>query len=343
MESKPVKCVIWDLDNTVWHGILQEGDDLVLRDGITEIFDTLDSWGIIQSVASRNDEEPCRARLKSLGIDHWFLEPQVNWGAKHASVRRIAQSLNIGTDSLLFVDDDPFEREEVTSVLGDVRTLDPDDLPLLLKRPDVRPAVVTPEGRRRRLMYLEDQRRREAEENFEGPGSDFLASLDAEYVIRRAEKADLSRAGELTVRTNQLNATGRTFGAGELDAVRRSPDHDLLVMELSDRFGSYGTVGLVLMVRGPGTWTIKLLLTSCRVMSRGAGTVLLHHLVDRAGRRGVTLRSEFVHTGRNRTMFALYRFAGFVQVADDDGVLLLEHRPGGVSPDLGHSGITASW
>lgn len=343
MSLKPVKCVIWDLDNTVWRGILQEGDRLILRDGIEEVFDTLDSWGILQSVASRNEEQPCMAQLKSFRINQWFLEPQVNWGAKHKSVERIADRLNIGTDSLLFIDDDPFEREEVTSVLSNVRTLDPIDLHLLLERPDVRPKVVTPEGRSRRLMYLEDQQRREAEENFEGPASEFLACLNAEYVVRRAEEKDLARAGELTVRTNQLNATGRTFGVEELAAIRQSPDHHLLVMELSDRFGSYGTVGLALIKRVPGIWTIKLLLTSCRVMSRGAGTVLLHHLVDRAAQEGVTLRSDFVPTGRNRTMFALYRFAGFAEVGNDDGVVLLEHRSGGVSPDLGHSKIVATW
>ncbi|MFJ2115673.1 MULTISPECIES: HAD-IIIC family phosphatase [unclassified Streptomyces] len=335
--------MIWDLDNTVWLGILQEGDRLALREQIREIFDTLDSWGILQSVSSRNDENSALAQLKSFGIDHWFLEPQVNWGAKHESVRRIAERLNIGTDSLLFIDDDPFEREEVSSVLGDVRTMDPAGLATLLERPDVRPAVVTAEGRRRRQMYQEDRQRRVAEENFEGPSTEFLASTNAVYTVRKAEEADLPRAGELTVRTNQLNATGRTFGIEELAGYRQSEDHELLVMELTDRFGSYGTVGLALLEREPERWTVRLLLTSCRVMSRGAGTVLLHHLVARAAEQGVALRSEFVHTGRNRTMFAMYRFAGFTEVTTGGDGLMLEYAPGGVSPDLGHSKVVALW
>lgn len=343
MPLKPIKCVVWDLDNTVWRGVLQEGDELEIRAGIEKIFDTLDGWGVLQSVASRNDEASCLTQLKHFGIEKWFLEPQLNWGAKHESVRRIAERLNIGTDSLLLIDDDPFERAEVRSVLSDVRTLDVADLHTLLDRPDIKPPVVTPEGRRRRLMYMENRRRVEAEDNFEGPTSEFLAALDAEYTIRRAGESDLARAGELTVRTNQLNATGRTFSIEELDRFRRSDRHELLVMELTDKFGSFGLVGLALLGREPDLWTIKLLLTSCRVMSRGAGTVLLRHLADRAQRHGATLRSEFIHTDRNRAMFAIYKFAGFTQVGGNDDELLLEHRPRAASPSLSHSRILAPW
>jgi FkbH-like protein len=336
--------VVWDLDNTVWSGTLLEGDQLALRPGIEEIFHTLDSWGVLQSVASRNELEPVLDQLKVFGIEHWFLVPQVNWGAKHQSVKWIAQSLNIGTDSILLVDDQPFEREEVRSILPEVRVLDPMDLQTLLNRKDLQPSVVTAEGRRRRLMYLENQQRLAAERNFARPTSEFLASLDSEYIIRRVAERDLARASELIVRTNQLNATGRTYSVEELAAFCSSDQHDLLAMELTDRFGSFGVVGLALVDRGkPDVWLIKSLLTSCRVMARGAPSVLLGHLAERAAGNGVRLRSDFVHTGRNRAMFATYRFAGFRQVGGSAGEPLLEYAHNGAPPAPVHSRIVADW
>ena len=343
MSSGLIKCVVWDLDNTVWLGTLLEGDDLELRVGVEKIFDTLDSWGILQSVASRNDEATCLAQLESFGIDEWFLAPQVYWGAKHESVRKIAERLNIGTDSILLVDDDPFEREEVRSVLPEVRVIDPTELHVLLERPDIKPSVVTAEGRRRRLMYLENQQRLEAKENFTGPTAEFLASLNSEYIIRRVTENDLARAGELTVRTNQLNATGRTYSVEQLEGFRRSGRHELLAMELTDRFGSFGMIGLALVELRTEVWTIKLLLTSCRVMSRGAPSALLSNLAKRARESGARLRSEFVHTGRNRAMFATYRFAGFTQVGGNANESLLEYTQDSPPPELAHGRIVATW
>ncbi|MFW6012385.1 MAG: hypothetical protein ACOC92_01605, partial [bacterium] len=146
---------------------------------------------------------------------------------------------------------------------------------------------------------------------------------------------------ELTVRTNQLNATGYTYSYEELDRFRRSPDHLLLVASLEDRFGTYGKVGLALIDRkaeealdgidGEGeadegeVWFLKLLLMSCRVMSRGAGSILLAHVLQRARDEGARLLAEFRPTDRNRQMLVTYKFAGFREVERQDGSILFEH------------------
>jgi FkbH-like protein len=320
-----VKCVVWDLDNTVWKGVLAEDKGVVLRPEVAEAIAVLDSRGILQSVASRNDADLALSRLRDTGLEEFFLVPQITWGAKSVSVSRIAELLDIGLDTVMFVDDDPFERAEVHGAHPQVRTVDADHIAALPQRADLRPVSITEEARRRRLMYIAQQRRRTAEESFEGPPESFMASLGLRLVLRHARTGDLARAEELTLRTNQLNTTGRTYSHRELDGMRESPDHRLLVANLSDRFGDYGTIGLVLIHTAGQLWTLKLLLVSCRVISRGVGGVILGALIAHTKESAIRLQGEFVATGRNRAMLITYRFAGFEKVSSTDDTVILEH------------------
>ncbi|MER5638831.1 HAD-IIIC family phosphatase [Kitasatospora sp. NPDC002227] len=331
--EKPLKVVVWDLDNTFWQGILLEDGDVEPREGVAEAVRELDARGVVQSVASRNDAATALARLTELGLAEYFLVPQIGWGAKSESVRRIAEALNLGLDAFLFLDDDPFEHAEVSRAHPQVRTAEFTDAAALLTRPDLAVAPGTPDGSWRRLQYRTDLRRADAEQEFTGTPDEFLATLGLRLTVRHAQPGDLRRAEELTVRTHQLNATGYTYSMAELDELRSSASHALLVAELADRFGDYGTIGLVLVEQGAELWTLKLLLVSCRVMSRGTGTVLLNHVIGRAIEQGVRLRGEFVPTDRNRPMQVAYRFAGFAPAGEENGVMLLEHR-GGTAPAL---------
>ncbi|MET8578126.1 HAD-IIIC family phosphatase [Streptomyces sp. NPDC005012] len=320
-----VKCVVWDLDNTVWDGVLLEDARVTLRPAVVEVIRTLDERGILNSIASRNDHDAAMAKLEELGIADYFLHPQINWGNKSDSVRAVAEAFNIGIDTLAFVDDQPFERDEVRFAHAEVLCVDAADAAGIPGLPRMRPRFVTADSRERRLLYRADVRRKEAQETHAGTDEEFLASLGMRFTIGPAHERDLQRAEELTVRTNQLNATGYTYSYDELDAFRRSPDHDLLVAGLEDRYGTYGKIGLALVERGTDAWTVKLLLMSCRVMSRGVGTVLLGHLIRSAHEAGVPLRAEFVPTDRNRVMYVTYKFAGFREAAREDGLTVLEH------------------
>ncbi|MEV5880466.1 HAD-IIIC family phosphatase [Streptomyces sp. NPDC052101] len=323
--AQTVKCVVWDLDNTVWDGVLLEDGDVTLRPAVVEVIRTLDERGILHSIASRNDHEAAMAKLEEFGLAEYFLYPQINWGNKSDSVRAVAEAINIGIDTLAFVDDQPFERDEVRFAHAEVLCIDAADAGAIPQLPEMQPRFVTGDSRERRHLYRADARRKQAEDTHQGTDEEFLASLDMRFTIAAAQERDLQRAEELTVRTHQLNATGYTYSYEELDAFRRSPDHDLLVAGLEDRYGTYGRIGLALVERGTGAWTVKLLLMSCRVMSRGVGTVLLGHLIRAAHEAGVALRAEFVPTDRNRTMYVTYKFSGFREVAKDGGLTVLEH------------------
>lgn len=325
-KQKEIKCIVWDLDETVWEGILLEGGADRLRPGIAELLETLDQRGILHSIASRNDHEAAMARLREFGIDHYFLYPEINWNAKSSSIARIRERLNLGIDTFMFVDDQPFERAEVADVLPQVTCWDAAEVAALPELEILTPRFVSDQARDRRRHYQEQIQREQAEATFVGPSEDFLASLQMELIIHPAQEVDLQRAEELTVRTNQLNATGVTYSYEELDAFRHREGCQVLICQLTDRFGDYGKIGLALFEEGPEFCHLRLLLMSCRVMSRGVGSVLLTQMMRLSQARGKKLRADFVKTGRNRMMLVTYRFAGFRQVeADDHGRLVLEH------------------
>ncbi|WP_433251709.1 HAD-IIIC family phosphatase [Streptosporangium sp. CA-135522] len=328
-DPRPIKCVVWDLDNTVWDGVLLEDGKVTLRPGVAEVIKVLDERGILQSVASRNHGEAAIEQLERFGLRDYFLAPQIGWSSKSESVAAIAKSLNIGIDTLALIDDQPFEREEVAFAHPGVLCLDAGDVPRIPEMPIFTPRFVTDDSRNRRSMYVGAELRDAAEREFGGTSEDFLATLDMTFTISPATEADLRRAEELSIRTNQLNSTGITYSYEELRGFAESADHLLLVAGLEDRFGSYGKIGLGLVERGAEIWTLKLLLMSCRVMSRGVGTVLLNHVMRLARDAGVRLQAEFLPNDRNRVMFVTYRFAGFQEVGTRGESQILES-------DLGH-------
>ncbi|NOT39093.1 MAG: HAD-IIIC family phosphatase [Alphaproteobacteria bacterium] len=331
-ECKQIKCVVWDLDDTLWQGTLLEGDDLVVTDLVRHTIVELDCRGVLQSIASKNDPAVAWDKLTALGLDEYFLYPQINWGNKSDSLRTIAEKLSIGLESLALVDDQPFERDEVCFHLSGVTVIDAAQLGGLLDMPALHPRTLTSESKQRRRMYQADIRRKDDEVKFDGARSQFLATLRMVVTLRRATEEDLWRAEELTTRTNQLNSTGRTYSREELHDLLQSEEHTLLIAELEDRYGSSGTVGLGLIERGSASWLLKLLIVSCRVVSRGVGSIMLTHILKSAARCGVRLQAEFVDTQRNRMMYITYKFGGFYEVGQRDAVTLLEHALGEIRP-----------
>jgi FkbH-like protein len=331
-EKQSIKCVVWDLDNTVWDGILLEDPEVRLRPHVVKILKTLDERGILQSIASRNDHDTALAKLREFGIEEYFLYPQINWNSKAASIGQIAKDINIGLDAIAFVDDQPFEREEVAFTHGQVLCIDSAELDGFLDRPELNPRFITEDSKQRRLMYMADIRRNREEEEFVGPKEEFLATLGMVFTIAPCREEDLKRAEELTVRTNQLNTTGYTYSYEELDELRKSPRHKLLVSSLQDRHGTYGKIGLTLIEVGEDVWNIKLLLMSCRVMSKGVGMIMIHHILRAAKEAGVRVRGEFVSNDRNRQMLITYKFAGFKEVDRVGNVMIMENDFSAIQP-----------
>jgi methoxymalonate biosynthesis protein len=306
-----VKCLVWDLDNTLWKGVLLEDGAVRLREEIRRVIVGLDERGILQAVASRNDHDHAWEWMEKLGIAEYIVAPQISWGPKSASVKAIAEKLQFALSAIAFIDDTEMERAEVARHVPEVRCYPAEMAEQLLELPEFTPATVTEDSRQRRRMYQAGFARETARSEFTGADEEFLRSAELEMRIRRADEADLARVAELTLRTSQMNATGVHYSDETLRGLLSDVDHEVLVVSMTDRFGPHGAVGIVLLEKRPTVWHLKLLATSCRVVAFGAGAVLLNWLTDQAASAGVNLVADFRRTDRNRMMEVAYRFAGF--------------------------------
>ncbi|MGP3987792.1 HAD-IIIC family phosphatase [Streptomyces sp. 3N207] len=349
-----VKCLVWDLDNTLWQGTLLEDGEVRLADEIREVIAELDDRGILQAVSSKNDFEPAWERLVQLGVAEYFVLAEIGWGPKSDAVRSIAEQLNFAHRTVAFIDDQPTERAEVEFHLPEVRCYPAELAAELTALPEFTPATRTVDSGKRRQMYQANFRRDAERAEFTGPDEAFLRSLDLELRIMRATGTELSRVEELTQRTSQMNATGVHYSDEELRGLLASEDHEVLVATLTDRFGTHGAIGVLLLEKRPAAWHLKLLATSCRVVSFGVGAVILNWLASEAADAGAHLLADFRRTDRNRMMEIAYRFAGFddqdcdcralLPVSETDGVerlhLVTERRDPPdtmrlITPDLG--------
>lgn len=338
-----IKCVVWDLDNTLWDGVLLESEQVALKPNVVQMIKTLDERGILQSIASKNNHDKTMDKLKEFGLDEYFIYPQINWNAKSSSIFQIKTAINIGMDTIAFIDDQDFERNEVKHQHPEVLCLDALNIDDLLEMECMNPKFITQDSKNRRKLYMSDIERNKIEENFEGPPEEFLETLDMVLDLSTVKDDDLKRAEELTVRTHQLNTTGYTYSYEELDAFRFSDKHKLMIAGLEDKFGTYGKIGLVLMECEETHWNLKLFLMSCRVMSRGVGTVILNTLMRQAKANGVKLRAEFISNDRNRMMYITYKFGGFKEIKEKDGMAIFEHDLENIPAMPTYMKITGDW
>lgn len=330
--EKRIKCLVWDLDRTLWEGTLSEGGGTVLRDGVRETLAELDQRGILFSIASKNEHAPALRRLEELGVADYFLCPEISWDDKSEGIRRIAEALNLKLDAFAFIDDSTFERDAVQYALPEVAVYPETAVGTLASLPEFTPRFITEDSRNRRQMYRADLVRRKVKSRF-GSDEEFLRTLDIHAQIRPVQVEDLQRVEELTVRTHQLNSTGYTYSYDELVEMAQSPAYIFQVCGLRDKYGDSGKVGLLLLENGEDLLTIKLLIVSCRVMAYGVGSALLTHAIRLAVGQGKRLRAEFLETEFNRIMFVTYKFAGFEEVEEQGDRLLLEYRGEGL-PEL---------
>ena len=279
-----VKCVVWDLDGTLWDGTLIETEDpmkLTLKPGIREIMEELDRRGILQSVASKNDEAAAMEVLRALGIAEFFLYPQIHWNPKSGSLERIAKCLNIGIDALAFVDDMAFERQQVASVWPAVRTYDAAEVGDLLQRPEF-DVPATEESRTRRQMYRAEEKRNTLMASSKTDITDFLRKCNLKLrLFTPATREEKLRCYELVVRTNQLNMSGVKYNPEEFEAVLNREGVKNFAFSCADDFGSYGIVGFGQYRVEGGKLVFTEFAMSCRVAGKFVESALFSHLLQR--------------------------------------------------------------
>ena len=281
--AEKVKCLVWDLDNTLWNGILIETEDnesLELKAGVLETIKKLDERGIIQSIASKNDFAPAMEQLEKLGISEYFLYPEIHWNAKSASIKNIAANLNIGVDAMAFIDDSVFEREQVHSALPEVRTYDALEVEKLTELPEF-DVIVTDESRHRREMYRAEEKRNALMASGNDDTVSFLRKCNLRIkVFAPQTEADITRCFELVNRTNQLNMSGRRYTRNEFDALLSKIGQTSIAFSCRDDFGSYGIVGFMQYRKDNCELCFTEFAMSCRVAGKYVESALFTHVLN---------------------------------------------------------------
>jgi len=316
----PVKVVVWDLDDTLWSGVLADVgvEGVRLRPQSVSALRYFDERGIIQTIASKNDADEARAALDELGVADFFLCSQIHWGPKSLSLAAQARALDLGLDAFLLIDDQPFERGEVVAVHPQVRVCDPGALSDLMGHPWF-DAPATTESRNRRALYRAEAARVEALESGAGDYEQFLRSASLRLLVRPLSQEDVERAYELSQRTNQLNFTGRKYGRVELRRLVCSADaRRAFTLRCEDRFGDYGLIGLV--VCEPSLGRVHEVFLSCRVQRKRVEHALFSWLSALVRAEGCsTLCVAHVPTARNRAASDILASLGF-KSADPEGL-----------------------
>jgi FkbH-like protein len=330
-----VKCVVWDLDNTLWSGTLVEdgAEQLTLKPGIIDAIRELDRRGILHSIASKNHFDEAMAVLRGKGIEDYFLHPQISWAPKSEAIKAIAKQLNIGIDTLMLVDDSEFELDQVQSVCAGVRVLRADRYLELTAMPECQ-SPATEESANRRKLYQQEAIRESLAQSFGGDYLAFLASCNIEMELDHLSAGNMERVHELTQRTNQMNFSGTRYERKVLEQVAAAPHLDTYVISCRDRFGSYGIVGFSIVDSREPRMTD--LMFSCRVQAKRVEHAFLAYLLKRYTRLGVSdFRANYRKTPRNAPSGRVFSDIGMEEEGVADGVTSLVFHMVGPIPDDG--------
>ena len=329
------KCVITDLDNTLWGGVI--GDDGMdgiqlgeLGDG--PAFAALQRWllelkrrGILLAVCSKNNEDTAKEpfekhpemvlRLEDIAV---FV---ANWDNKADNIRSIQRTLNIGIDSLVFLDDNPFERNLVREMLPEVTVPelpeDPAMVPAYLESLHLFEAVgFSDEDAARTAQYQAEASRVQAQASFTNY-EDYLISLDMHAEILPFDTFHYPRIAQLTQRSNQFNLRTVRYSEAEIAAAAQDPDTVTRYMTLSDRFGEHGLISVVILKKQEDALFIDTWLMSCRVLRRGVENCLFNAVVNLVKEHGCRyLIGEYLPTAKNSMVKDFYPSFGMEKIGD---------------------------
>ena len=323
------KAVVLDLDNTLWGGVVGEDGPLGVKLGpeypgvAYQNFQRtlLSLWerGIILAINSKNNEADVHEVFKKnphmiLKEEH-FAAVRANWDDKSTNILSIAQELNIGLDSMVFIDDSPLERErmrlEVPHVLTPEWSFEPEQYTKELLSLNVfHQMSLTQEDKKKGLMYAQETKRKEVQASAKNI-DDYIKKLQIKIQVKEGNHTDIARVAQLTQKTNQYNLTTKRYS--EADIHTKIKKGALVATgEVSDIFGAYGVVIMAICDIKKNEATLDTFLMSCRVMGRGVEGAFFEHLVEELHRQNIkTLHATFISTSKNKPALSFLPERGF--------------------------------
>jgi FkbH-like protein len=337
--GKATKCIVLDLDNTLWGGVLGEdgpggialgpqwpGSEFV--DFQRELLD-LQRQGILLALCSKNNEAEVLALLRThpsmLIREAQLATYRINWEDKAANIRSLARELNIGLDHMLLIDDSPHERAWVQDQIPELRVPDlPADPSMYASWVGSLASLIllqqTAEDARRTQQYQES-RTRETYRGSVGSMEDFLRGLGLRVDIGLVDGERMGRVVQLLAKTNQFNLTTRRHDEATIRRHVDSGEWRVYTMRVVDRFGDFGLTGVAILAPGADAWHVESFLLSCRVIGKSVETALLARIGEDARAAGASaLSAEFIDSGRNQVAATFLSQHGFA--ANGDGLWL---------------------
>lgn len=327
--AEKVKCVCWDLDNTLWDGVIGEvgGNGVLVKKEMILLIKELDKRGILQSIVSKNEHQIAWKKIEDLGLKDYFIYPAINWGSKSESIRKIAAELNINLDTFAILDDSPWEREEVISRFPQIRAYDPEkEKDILLRKEFSHP--ITEESINRRKMYLRETKRKKILANWDYDLESFLKSCEMEMRIAFPEKNEKKRCLELLQRSNQFNLSGNKYDEKKFDELFSSNGNECLYASLKDKFGEYGIIMFIAVKDMDKTPTIFEFVMSCRVAQKMTDIAFLRWYADRVKKNGKeVLNVQLKMTEKNKPLQDVLKSLQFKDSRSLGGNMMLLRIP----------------
>lgn len=333
------KVLVLDCDNTLWAGILGEDGETGIQMGeatpkgtvfreVQTILRCFRKDGVLLAICSKNnaaDVDKVMASHPDMVLrEEDLAAKKINWQDKATNLRELATELNLGLDSFVFVDDSSFELGLIQKELPEVECV---QVPQNLSE---YPAMMsglklvffglsrTSEDDRKTEMYRQEQRRKDQAIRFDSI-EEYLASLDLRLKILWGRDIPVSRAAQLTQKTNQFNLTTRRYTEAEIQRMLFDPDYTLAVFSVADRYGDYGVTGLTIIRSdggAPSSALIDSYLMSCRVIGRNVEYAFFDEIVQSLRHRDITkLRAEYLATPKNSQVARFYDDLGFEQIS----------------------------
>jgi FkbH-like protein len=337
LKSRTKKCIVLDLDNTLWGGIIGEDGIEGIKLGNTapgiEYLDFqrsllgLYNRGIILAICSKNNYDDAikvfqEHPFQILKEEH-FAAMRINWQNKATNIAELAKEINIGLDSIVFFDDNPVERSIVSQAHPEVLVVDMPKNPRLyretLENLEVFDVLsLTKEDMARGEMYAGKRKRAELETSMESI-EDFLRTLEMKVRIKPVDDFDTPRVVQLIGKTNQFNLTTRRYTDAEVQKFREGDSSIVYSMAVTDKFGDEGVVGVVIVKQKNEDWWIDTFLMSCRVIGRSVETAMLAKIVKDARAQGASrIIGEYIPTKKNPPAAKVYEDHGFGMSTETD-------------------------
>lgn len=337
LTGRSKKCLVLDCDNTLWGGVIGEEGINGIALGETSpgsaylefqatILD-LAKRGVLLAINSKNNLDDALGVLQShpnclLRPEH-FVAMKINWREKALNLRDIARELNIGLDSLVFVDDSAFECQRIREELPEVTVVqlpeDPSRYARTLRTLGLFDTLtVSDEDRRRTAMYRSEQHRAELAASLSSM-DEYLKSLEMVLTIALATPFSIPRIAQLTQKTNQFNLTTRRYSEGDIERMAAGSEFHVYCAELQDRFDKAGIIAVAIVRDEGARAVVDTFLMSCRVIGRGVEQAVLEHVARDARQRGrSTLAGEYLATAKNGLVKEFFPANGFAPAADQE-------------------------